>query len=284
MSEQEQEVDAEAEAMKLGWAPREKWRGRAEEFVEADEFLRRGREILPIVRSQVDQTRAENEKLKAELAQTRTEFDRRVKTTEKMTQRLLDQQRAQMVSEFDAQKRDAVAKGDTAAYDRAARNEQTALAKAADETKAAAQEAAPVQPQAQQPPPEVQAWVKRNDWFFKDRSLALEAEGLHIAMLQAEPGVSLADNLERVTETLKQRYPAKFGVTAQPASAIRHSAVEGGSSSARGAASSRERGWKELPSDARATCEGLIASGRLKGDPAKTKESYAKTYWEEYGE
>jgi hypothetical protein len=278
----EHDVDTEAEARKLGWAPREKWRGKAEEFVDADEFLRRGREVLPIVRSQVDQTRAENERLKQELAATRTEFDRRVKTTERMTQRLLDQQRIQMSEEFEGKKRAAVAKGDTAEYDRVARQESTAYAKMADEAREIAKEAAPV-PQAQQPPPEAQEWLKRNDWFLKDKPLAMEAEALHIAMLQEQPGLGLSDNLERVTETLKQRYPAKFGGQTQQA-AVRHSAVEGGSSGMRGGAGSRERGWKDLPADAKGACTGLISSGRLKGDPKKLQENYAKTYWEEYGE
>ena len=285
MSENENDTeDLEGEARKLGWAPRDKWRGKAEEFVEAGEFLRRGREVLPIVRSQVDQTRAENEKLRQELAATRADFDRRVKTTERMTERLLQQQQAQMVAEFEEKKRAAAATGDAKAYDAVVRQEQTAIARAADVAKEAAKDTAPP-PQGQQPPPEVQEWSKKNEWFFRDRPLAMEAEALHVALLQEQPGLSLADNLERVTETIKQRYPQKFGGQQQASTRERgFSAVEGGSSSSRVGASSRERGWKELPSEARAACEQMLRNGRLKGDPKKVQESYARTYWEEYGE
>lgn len=283
MSEQEAETeDLEAEARKLGWAPREKWRGKAEEFVEASEFLRRGREVLPIVRSQVDQTRAENEKLRQELAATRSDFERRVKTTERMTQRLLDQQRSQMVNEFESQKRAAVEKGDVKEFDRVARQEQSAYAKMAEEAKET-KETAPTAPAEPQLPPEVMDWSKRNPWFHQDRAMAMEAEALHISFQRDHPGLPLGENLDRVTETLKQRYPQKFGITPPAGRERGFSAVEGGSSS-RAASNSRERGWKDLPAEARGACEQMIHSGHLKGDVKKVQENYARTYWEEYGE
>lgn len=275
--------DSEAQARRLGWAPREKWRGRPEEFVEADEFLRRGREVLPIVQSQVDKARAENEQLKRELAQTRADFDRRVKTTERMTARLLEQQQAQLTEEFEAKKRAAAAAGDTAAYDNIRRQEDRAYAKIAEDAKAA-KEAPDVQTPPQQPP-EVQDWAKKNDWFFRDKALAMEAEALHIALLRDHPGLALQENLERVTNTIRSRYPDKFGEPAAATPRERNfSAVEGGSSAQRGASNSRERGWKELPSEDRAACDQLIERGYLKGDPKKARENYARTYWQEYGE
>jgi hypothetical protein len=275
--------DVESAARKLGWSPREKWRGKPEEFVEAEEFLRRGREVLPIVRSQVDQTRAENERLKQELANTRADFDRRFKTNERMTQRMLEQQRAQIVSEFEAQKRDAVAKGDVAAFDRVTRQEQATYTKMAEEAK----EAAPPAPHAPahqdvDPPKEVQDWAGRNQWFFQDRAMAMEAEALHIAFQRDHPGLGLAENLDRVTETMKQRYPQKFGISPPSGRERGFSAVEG-TSSGRGASNTRERGWKDLPAEARGACNQLIESGHLKGDAKKVQEDYARTYWEEYG-
>jgi len=280
--------DDEAEARKLGWAPREKWRGKPEEFVEAGEFLRRGREVMPILRTQFDRTRAENEKLRKELEETKADFDRRVKTTERMTQRLLEQQRAQMVQEFDAKKRDAAAKGDIAEFDRVSRQERDAYSRIAEENKAAQAEAVKTPPGAPELPDEVKQWAGRNQWFFQDNSLKLEAEALHVRLLQESPGMSLSDNLETVTETLKQRYPQKFGVKPATNGDARqaergYSAVEG-STSMRGAPSSRSRGWKELPREAKDACEQMIERGYLKGDRKAIQDNYAKTYWEESGE
>ena len=284
MTEIEQDDNAsveaiEAEARKGGWSPRENWRGRPEEFVEADEFVRRGRQILPIVRAQFDKTRTENEQLKRDLAESRADADRRIKAVERTAHAALDLQRTQMLSDFESRKRAAAAAGDTATYDRVAADEQRAYAKLAEKTKPD-----PETPQsaATTVPPEVAAWAQRNPWFHRDPALAREAEGVHMALLEEAPGMSLADNLDRVAETLKSRYPQKFGVTAEQKGRT-FSAVEG-TTSTRGGSAPRERGWKELPSDAKDACQSMIDRGYLKGDLKKVQTDFAKTYWEEYND
>lgn len=282
--QENQHEDAEAEARKLGWAPRDKWRGRPEDFVEADEFVKRGREVLPLVRSQFEKARAENEDLKRQIEDRTRDFEDRIKRSERMAQKSLEMQRAQLVADFETQKRQAVINGDTEAFDRVSRQEQDTYRRFAEDNKAEAQASQkPGQPDV---PPEVQEWGKRNPWFFSDHALSLEAQGLHAQFRQESPGMPLSENLDRVTETLKQRYPQKFGVgqtgDAKPPQRG-YSAVEGGSSM-RGAPASRAKGWKELPAEARQACESMISRGYLKGDAQKIKDNYAKTYWEEDGE
>jgi hypothetical protein len=276
MTEELEQNDIEAEARKLGWSPRENWRGRDEEFVEAAEFVRRGKEVLPIVRSQVEKTRAENEALKRQLADTKAEYDDRFKRTERMTQKLLEQQRTQMVAEFEAKKREAAAAGDTAAYDRVVASEQRAYAKMAEKDPEA--DVKPAATGQASVPTEVQEWSQRNPWFHRDAALAREAEGVHLALLQEAPGLPLAANLERVTETLKSRYPHKFGVTTEK-NGRTFSAVEGSNSMRTGSVGSKERGWKELPQDVKDACDTLVAKGYLKGDVKTIQANYAKTYW-----
>lgn len=279
--------DDEAEARKLGWTSRDKWRGKPEEFVEASEFLRRGREVMPILRSQFERTRAENDKLQRELRDTRAEFDKRVKTNERMTQRLLEQQRAQLMRDFEAQKRAAVAAGDTAAYDRVTRQENAELERIAEDNKAAQAEVAKPVKADDTIPDEAKRWANDNPWFFRDPVLKLEAEALHVKLAQEAPGLSLAENLAAVTEQIKQRYPQKFGIkdaadTNSRQSERNYSAVEG-SANSRGVPASRTKGWRELPADAREACQHLIERGYLKGDAKTIQDNYAKTYWEEDG-
>lgn len=71
----------------------------------------------------------------------------------------------------------------------------------------------------------------------------------------------------------------------EPRTQVRHSAVEsgGGASGSRGAAS-RERGYKDLPAEAKAAIDGMIANKRLKGDPDLIRKEYTRNYWAEYGE
>ena len=58
------EVQAQAEAM--GWIPPTRFRGDPERFIDADAYIKRGEEILPIVKEQ-------NKRLQAELAALRGE-------------------------------------------------------------------------------------------------------------------------------------------------------------------------------------------------------------------
>ena len=59
------EVLQEAESQ--GWVPKDRFRGNEAEWVDADIFVKRGREILPIVRKH-------NEDLKKDLAQTKEQL------------------------------------------------------------------------------------------------------------------------------------------------------------------------------------------------------------------
>lgn len=52
--------EVEAEAKNIGWSPKEEWRGNPEKWVDAETFVRRGKEILPILQ-------ANNKKLQAKL-------------------------------------------------------------------------------------------------------------------------------------------------------------------------------------------------------------------------
>ena len=44
--------EVQAEAEKLGWIPATRYKGDAERFVDADEFIKRGETVLPIVKEQ----------------------------------------------------------------------------------------------------------------------------------------------------------------------------------------------------------------------------------------
>ena len=44
--------DLEAQARAMGWKPQEEFKGPAEKWVDAGEYIRRGEEVLPIVRNE----------------------------------------------------------------------------------------------------------------------------------------------------------------------------------------------------------------------------------------
>ena len=62
------EVQREAEAM--GWIPPTRFRGDPERFVDADVYIKRGNEVLPIVREQNKRLHTELEAVRTQSAQT----------------------------------------------------------------------------------------------------------------------------------------------------------------------------------------------------------------------
>src|SRR5574337_2116397 len=59
-----------SEAMEQGWVPQDKWTGRPEEWSDAETFVRRGREINPILRKALKKERERTAALEAELRAT----------------------------------------------------------------------------------------------------------------------------------------------------------------------------------------------------------------------
>ena len=47
----DENTDVEARARDMGWSPRDSWRGKAEDWIDAETFVKRGTEILPILRA-----------------------------------------------------------------------------------------------------------------------------------------------------------------------------------------------------------------------------------------
>ena len=59
-------IDYEAEARKMGWRPKEEYKGPPEKFVEAQVFYENGEKVLPIVTAALRATREELDRLKAQ--------------------------------------------------------------------------------------------------------------------------------------------------------------------------------------------------------------------------
>src|SRR5688572_12359429 len=110
----------EAEAKEMGWKPKEAWKGDPEGWRPADEFVKRGKEILPIVTKKLKDTEAALAKLKTETAET-------IARSERMNATALKMQREQLESRYEALKMRAVEQGDTKGYAAAQQAQQTAL-------------------------------------------------------------------------------------------------------------------------------------------------------------
>ena len=255
----EQQKAAEA----IGWIPPTRFKGDAERFVDADEYIKRGETVLPIVKEH-------NKRLERELLDIRTEHTKTAaalkKATELLetmeerhsveTQKAVEGARKQLKSQLAA----ASEAGDHEAVAELT-DQMTQLREAEKEAKAppkkeAAVEAPPIDP-------EMLAWNKENPWFGTDRRKTSLALG--IAQELREGGETAKGRA--FYEMVRAEVEKTFAPAAPPADK-----VEGGRGSG-GAGGGAKKGYAALPADAKAQCD---ADGRRFIGPNKKYKTQAE--------
>jgi hypothetical protein len=283
-----------AEAKSMGWKDPKEWKGDPPKngFVKAKEFVERGKDILPIVNSQLKKKDAELARLRDELDRTKRESDDKLARLEKMSERALKSQRKQLEEKYEALKENVIETGDKAEYKRIAKEEREALkefdeaiADKADDKPKKAKDEIPVSMKEA-----IDEWLADNGtWFNSEPEMQAVANAYHEKLLKTQPGLSIKDNLAKVRERVEKLFPDEFGKKAkddEDDDEPRRSRVEGGSRSAGGGPKSA---WSRLPSDAQKQADKFIKDDGLfleKGetvekDIGKARERYAKQYFGE---
>ena len=259
------EVVKEAESQ--GWVPKERFRGNESDWVDADTFVKRGREILPILRKNnenlIKDLNATKEQLKEfrEAAEEFKKFQKEAyerKANEYETRiKEIKESRAQAISDGDGQKVNAL---------------DDALDEAKEDLKQAKQavkEADTVkEPEITAPTvePELQAWLDGNNWFGTDKRMTSIANGIGESLRLEFPLLKGKAFLEKLDEVLAEEFPNKFGKKQSPASR-----VESGSGR-QGRGGSNAQSYDNLPADAKAACDKFVKQKLM------TKEEYVASY------
>lgn len=278
----------EAEAREMGWVPKDKFRGPEDQWRPAEEYLKRGKELLPIVN-------AENRKLRKQLDDLKAEMTETVANLGRMNKVALDRQRQQIEAQYEAYKERFVELGDTKNY-RAADAQKRAALKDFDQ---AAEEAANTKEKEKSkdtPPGDsklssrdqaaVDEWLEENPWFNSSRVLRAAADDAFDDVRREMPAAKMADVLAEVRNRVVADYPHKFG---KPANGSPAPKVEGGGSRSAGGGNAAGRAWDKLPAEVRPIADSLIKDDGLfleKGEKAGThlaaaRERYAKQYLQE---
>jgi len=253
----EPEVSAEiiAKAEKMGWTPRESFKGDPSKWRPADEFVERGENMLPLLRAQSKRQEREIADLKAgmkELAEYHSKTEQRAYA--KALQDLREQRAA------------AIAAGDGAAFDKV--DGEIDKLKKDLETKTQ-----PAQKQNDDDPV-FQEWLSRNKWA-EDEEMQLVGEAIAKSLIKKGEKATGVDLLEMVTKEVKRRYPEKFENPRRNAAP----SVEGGSGPRKGGGKT----FADMPAEARAACERMAKNG-YSGKPeemAKFKAEYVKNFFSE---
>jgi hypothetical protein len=252
-----------AEAETQGWVPKENFRGRESDWVDAETFVKRGREILPLLRKNNDNLMKDLSATKEQLKEFREaaeEFkkfqkDAYERKANDYERRILEirENRAQAISDGDGQKVNAL---------------DDALDEAKDSLKEAQQavrDAVKVPDQVMDPG--LQSWLNRNEWFGKDARMTGIANGIGESIRLDFPDLKGQGFIDKLDEILAEEFPTKFGKS----KTTPRSPVESGSGrQSRSGGSSQS--YDNLPADAKAACDRFVKQKLM------TREQYVSEF------
>ena len=274
--------EVEVKDKELGWAPKDQFRGDPEKWVDADTFLKRGEEILPLVKAQNRKLQGELSTLQRENAEIKNLLKASSESIEELKNfnSTIAKERAAATKE-DLITRIAQAKkdGDVEVETRlqAQLNEHSAAVKEAE--KPPEKKSAPAE---WKPPPEMQQWMSENPWFGTDKRRTALANGIADELRSDPANADLKGRafFDRVTEEVEK----VFGGNQRRNGAAK---VEGdrGSSGGGGGGNTGEKTYADLPADAKAACEKqgqrLVGEGRAFKTTEEWRKHYVKKYFEE---
>lgn len=208
----------EQEARKDGWRPKEEWDGDENQWIPADEFVRR----KPLF-SKISDLKSENFHTRRELQ----EVKQTLKSLAEHHKRVRQVEYERALKELQTARRDALDERD---HDSAIQLEEK-IDQLKEEKRDFEQELKKETTAQAQPTPEYLEWVKENQWYLQDSDMHADADAIAIAHLQKNGGkVSPNDLYKHVSEKIRKLHPEKF----QSASSERRpSPVESGRSEAR---------------------------------------------------
>jgi len=269
------EVQAKAEAM--GWIPPTRFKGDLAGFVDAEEYIERGEQVLPIVcehnkrlKADVERVSAENLKIAAALAHAQKAIDEIEERHTVATQKAVERAKAQVVKELAAANE---------AGDHQGAAELTNQLVELNAVKAEPPE--PKKPEAPAPyvpDPALKTWAEENPWFGQDRRKTALAMG--IAAELREKGTTLvgAEFYAKVSEEMEKTLPPKE----RPADKVDGGRNGSGDEASRGA---RGKSYASLPADAKAACDSdarnFVGPGKKYKTSAEWQSRYAELYFQE---
>lgn len=256
---QTQTRDYEAEARAQGWRPQEEFKGDKERWVDAETFVKRAEEVLPLIKHQ-------NQNLKRQLEI----LERQVKKLTRAEQVAFDAG----VESVKARMREAVETGDVDAFDK--------LSERLDKLNKEAAEASPTQ--AEDPTEAFDAFRESNPWYDK-ANLASASEVEIEARLFADrladkyaaqglqKKLSPSEFFERISKETAEKFPL---LKAKPQRQKPPSDVAGVT---RTGAGSKARTGANLPADAKHQAERFWKQGVIRAENLpEALDKFAKSY------
>jgi hypothetical protein len=281
MNEQAPNIEApapEVEAKALGWAPKENWRGDPEHWVDAETFLKRGKEMMPLLKATNKQLEAKLAKQAADLAAATTtikEFEATLKDLTEFQAEVVKDKVASELATLKAQRREARNEDDFDTVD--------ALDERIDELKEKGKALKATPPAKEEKPgpqsnldPAYVKWAEGREWL-KDPVKGTTAVGVAQKLRQAgntDVGEAFYDAVEAEVLSIFNEAPVR-----------KPSKLEGGGGGGGGGGGPKVPSYDSLPAEAKAVCDRQAAKfvgekGKAFKDLASWRAHYAKIYLE----
>ncbi len=297
------EAEIQAEALQMGWRPKEKFSGNPENFVEAEEFVNRGKQMIPFIKSQNARLHTQLQTAVTEVSGLKTQLSEAqeaiqalkdmnttasLRTAKQTRKELLTARREAEKAENDEQ---------VIAIDDQLQETNQAIKDAEEEVKTKgkkkettptpnAKESSENQPFVNPQDPQVQAWLSENDWWGVDepRSDFALATGQRLARVKGLRGRAL---LNAVKEQVELHMPFEKSEEDEEVATLKSkSKVEGNKSSAgngQGSGGTKaKKSFDSLPPEAKAGAAMFEKKLVGKDKTFKTVDEYRKNYAEKY--
>ena len=272
-------VALEREARSRGWRPKDQFRGKAEEWVDASVFMERVQQVMPILKGELRRTTAELDDTKS-LAQT---LQRRLEEQGKEIEALKKVGAAAGVE----QQRETLIAGIMQA--READDVRSDIVLSA---KLAALEATPAPPPAKEPPaadpstatrdsPIFKEWVEENSWWNDDPIKRATATGVaqKLAAEHRLDGMTPRERLDLIASETDKYIGVRKQMPTPKVNGARPTGTRGS-----GGNDGAGKGWDDLPAAAKAQAMRQASKFKLVGDGKafKTNADWQRFYAQDY--
>lgn len=280
--------ESQQKALKIGWIPPEQFKGDPDKFIDADQFIERGEQVLPILRKTNEGLHADLRNVREQLnevTQALSESKEAIKALKDFhtedTKRQVEAARRSVKEQLVAAKKEGNVEAEvelTSELNRLDKAQDDADAAAAATTKDDVGDGGKPKQKAPIQDPEFQAWHKENSWFGTDFRKTGLAQGIANELRANGDRSQGREFLDKVSAAVDEELNP--GTRSRPSKVDTGGSRDGG----RPPASSKKRGYADLPKDAKEACDSfsnrLVGANRAYKTLAEWQQSYADTFFE----
>lgn len=280
--------EVEVKARKMGWLPKEQFRGNTDNWVDADRYVARGEEFIPFIKADRDRLEGQLATTNGEISSLKTQLTEAMEVIQafkefrtEINKDRLEEAKTNLVAGIKQARED----GDVDKEEslRLKLNEASAALRVEPEKPKPAAPAAPAAPDVTKTP-EWAGFIQANPWWNDDP--VMRAASLAISADMAAKGeldnMNQTQRFEKIALATKKR----FGLDESP---TRSSRVEGGrgGQGARDDGGGGEKSFGDLPPEVKAAADRMESRlvGKKPGQfktQAEHRTHYAQEYFRRY--